>query len=409
MSQRVLDHGEVAQAEEVHLQQAERLDTVHVELRHDLLRVVARVLGELEREVVHERGVADHHPGRVHGVLSTEPLERPGGLDDLLRLWLALVRVREVGRELQRVLDRIVAAHDGGRVHLAETVAHDRREPEHAGGVADALLALDRLERDDLRDVVGPVLLGRVADHLVATALVEVHVDVGHLDALGVQEAFEQQAVAQRIEVGDAQGVAHDRAGRRASARPNADALLASVPDQVPDDQEVAAESHARDHAELVVDALADLGRDLAVALCGSLVDELAKVRVAIDAARRLEPRQVVSLLGGRPVSVHEVELDALGDVERVVADLGRLGEDLAHLLGALEEELVGVELQPLQVGLHLLLLDAEQHVVRLGVFLEGVVQIVRGHDRDGEITAEFELLTKDAALVARCRGPAPR
>ena len=261
--QRVFDHREVPKAQEVHLQQAERLDPVHVELGHDLLRVVARVLRQLQRQVVHERGVADHHAGGVDRVLAAQPLEGTGGLDDLLGLGLLLVGRRQVGRELQRVFDRVVPAHHRRRVHLAEAVPHHRREAQHARGVADALLALDRLERDDLGDVVRAVLLGGVADHLVATTLVEVHVDVGHLDALGIEEALEQQAVAQRIEVGDAQAVRHHRAGRAAAAWPDADAVLARVADQVPHDQEVAAEPHRRDDPELVVDAVSHLGGDL--------------------------------------------------------------------------------------------------------------------------------------------------
>ena len=44
MANGVVDHRQGPQPEEVHLQQAERLDAVHVELRHDPLRVVARVL-----------------------------------------------------------------------------------------------------------------------------------------------------------------------------------------------------------------------------------------------------------------------------------------------------------------------------------------------------------------------------
>ena len=258
----VLDHGEVPQPEEVHLQQAERLDAVHVELRDDLLRVVAGVLRELQGEVVHERRVPDHDARGVHRVLAAQPLERPGRLDDLLGLGLLLVGRGQVRRELQRVLDRVVAAHDRGRVHLAEPVPHHRGEPEHARRVADPLLPLDRLESDDLRDVVRAVLLGGVADHLVAPALVEVHVDVGHLDPLGVQEPLEQEPVAQRVEVGDPQAIGDDRAGRRATPRPHADPLLARVADQVPDDQEVPAEPHRGDHVELVVDPVADLGGD---------------------------------------------------------------------------------------------------------------------------------------------------
>ena len=398
--ERVFDHREVPQPQEVHLQQAERLDPVHVELGHDLLRVVARVLRQLQRQVVHERGVADHHAGGVHRVLAAQPLERTGGLDDLLGLGLLLVGRRQVGRELQRVFDRVVPAHHRRRVHLAEAVAHHRREAQHARGVADALLALDRLERDDLGDVVRAVLLGGVADHLVATTLVEVHVDVGHLDALGIEEALEQQAVAQRIEVGDAQAVRHHRAGRAAAAGPDADAVLARVADQVPHDQEVAAEPHRRDDPELVVDAVSHLGGDLGVALRRAVVDQLTQVGVAVEAAGGLEPGQVVALVGRRAIAVDEVELDAFGDRQGVVARLGELAEDLAHLLGALEVELLGLEPEALHVGLHLLLLDAQQDVVRLRVLLQRVVQVVRADDGDVQLVAQVDLAAQDLLLL---------
>ena len=219
MTERVVDHGEGAQSEEVHLEQPQRLDPDHVELRDDALRIVAGVLRELERQVVHERRVADHDAGRVHRVLAAQALERARRIDDLLRLGLLLVRLSELRRLLERVLDREVPAHHRRRIHLAEAVADDRWEAEHARRVADALLPLDGLERDDLRDVVGAVPLRRVADHLVPATLVEVHVDVGHRSPGGVQEAFEDQPVAQRIEIGDLQAVRHDRPGRRAPPR----------------------------------------------------------------------------------------------------------------------------------------------------------------------------------------------
>ena len=60
-------------------------------------------------------------------------------------------------------------------------------------------------EGDDLRDVLAPVLLGDVIDDLAAAVHAEVDVDVGHGDALGIQEALEEQLVLQRIDVGDAQ------------------------------------------------------------------------------------------------------------------------------------------------------------------------------------------------------------
>jgi hypothetical protein len=84
-----------------------------------------------QREVLDERAVADHDTRGVHRVLAAEALERAGGVDDLASLRLALVRLAELGARLQRRVDRLVAAHDRRRVHLAELVAHARREPEH--------------------------------------------------------------------------------------------------------------------------------------------------------------------------------------------------------------------------------------------------------------------------------------
>jgi len=96
----------------------------------------------------------------------------PGGVHDLPGLGFLLVGLPELGAELEGPLDRVLPAEHRGRVHLAQAVADGGGEVQHAGGVADALLPLDRLERDDLRDVVAAVLGGRVPDDLVPPALV---------------------------------------------------------------------------------------------------------------------------------------------------------------------------------------------------------------------------------------------
>jgi hypothetical protein len=98
-------------------------------------------------------------------------------------------------------------------------VAHD------PGGVLDRLLGLDGAVGDDLGDPVLAVLLGDVADDLAAPALVEVDVEVGHRGALGVEEALEEQAVRDRVEVGDPHGVGAHRPGARAAARTDPDAV----------------------------------------------------------------------------------------------------------------------------------------------------------------------------------------
>ncbi len=395
----VLDHRQVPQPQEVHLQQAELLDAVHVELRHDAPRVVPRVLGELERQVVHERRVADHDAGGVHRVLPTQTLQRLGRVDDLARLGFVPVGLSQLGRQLQRVLDRVLATQDRLRVHLAEPVAHRRREPQHAGGVADALLPLDRLERDDLRDVVGPVPAGHVLDDLVAAADVEVHVDVGHLLALGVQEPLEDQPVPQGVEVGDAQAVRHDGPGGRPTPGADPRAALAGEADEVPDDQEVPGEAHAADDGQLLVDPRAHLLGDVPVALLRALVHQRPQVVVQRHPVRRIEARQVEGAELHRQVA-------GLGDGERRVAGLGPLGEHRAHLLGGLQVELVGIELEARRVALDLLLLDAQQHVVGPRMVPLGVVDVVggrQGHAGLGRQLGEHRvqaLLLGDAVVL---------
>ena len=121
--------------------------------------------------------------------------------------------------------------------------------------VADDGLRLHRPERDDLRDVLAAVLARDVVDDLAAAALAEVDVDVGQRDALGVEEALEDQVELERIDVGDAQAVGDQAAGRRPAARADRNAPLARVADEVPDDQEVARVLHPLDHLDLVARA----------------------------------------------------------------------------------------------------------------------------------------------------------
>ena len=253
---RVVDDRQVAQAQEVHLEQAERLAGRVVELRDDHAVGVAAH----QRDVVDDRLGAHDHAGGVHAGLPDQALDARAvsmtfltsgscsySAADLAGLAVALVLgVEDAGQ-------RDVLAHHRGRHGLGDPVAHRVRIAEHPGRVLDRGLRLDRAEGRDLRDLVLAPLLGDVADDLAAPALVEVDVDVGHRDALGVEEPLEDQAVRQRVQVGDAQRVRDQRAGRRATARADRDALALRPLDEVGDHEEVRREAHLQDDAELVL------------------------------------------------------------------------------------------------------------------------------------------------------------
>src|SRR5204863_5915846 len=100
---------------------------------------------------------------------------------------------------------------------------------------------------------------------LLAPAVLEVDVDVGHRHAVRVQEPLEGQLVEDRIDRGDAKRVRDDRAWG-ATAAGGLDAVLAGERDEVGDDQEVAGVPHRQDDAEFVVKASLDLRGDGSVA-----------------------------------------------------------------------------------------------------------------------------------------------
>ena len=272
--ERALDHREVPQAEEVHLEQPEVLDPVHFVLGDDrrVLGVAPGVGLALDRQVVGQRVAGDDHGRGVDPVLAPQPLEAQRDVDDLLGVGVGLVHRAQLGRGGEAVLvalrlgqagrQRRVAAHDERRHGLGDLVAHDVGLAQHPGGVAHGGPGLDRRERDHLGHPVTAVLLGGVAHHVGPVALVEVHVDVRHLLAAGVQEALEEEVVADRVEVDDAQAVGDAAAGGRAPARADPDTRLAGEADEVPHDEEVRGEAHVADDTELVVEPLDHLGRE---------------------------------------------------------------------------------------------------------------------------------------------------
>ena len=271
-----LQHGQRLQAEEVELHQPRRLDPFHVELgdRHVGFRIA------VERHELGERPVADHDAGGVRRGVAVEPFELQRDVEQRARPpdrasrsacscgspSIACASVTGVGRVLRHQLAELVDLPVG---HL-----------QHAADVAQHAARLQRAEGDDLRHLVAAVALLHVADHLVAAVLAEVDVEVRHRHALGIEEALEQQAEAQRIEIGDGERIGDQRAGARAAARPDRNALRLRPLDEVGDDQEVAGILHPLDDVELEVEPLAVV-----------LVGAAGREPVRGDAARRGPPR----------------------------------------------------------------------------------------------------------------------
>src|SRR5207302_2765206 len=99
------------------------------------------------------------------------------------------------------------------------------------------------------------VAVDDVLDDFVATIVGEIHVDIGHLDALGVQEPLERQAVLDRVQIRDAEAV-QDDAASGGPARSTRNAASACPVDEVPHEEDVRREASLVDPLQLILQPL---------------------------------------------------------------------------------------------------------------------------------------------------------
>ena len=162
---------------------------------------------------------------------------------------------------------------------------------------------------------------------------------------------------------------------------------------EVGDDEEVAGEAHLADDPELVGRLLPDVVGD---------ASGVAPREAALDLGD--EPR-ILALPRGHGELRHEVgalvegHLAALCNEQGVVAGLGQLAPDIAHLCGRLEVEVTRVESEALGIVHRRARADAQEHV--MGVCISGVdvVQVIGRDEREVERTRDLEQVLAEAPL----------
>ncbi len=373
---RGLQHGQSGEAEEIELHQPRLLDPFHVELRHQRVRFRIAV----ERHELGERPVADHDAGRVGRGVAVEALEllrdREGARHHRLlvacRLQARLVGDRARERDRRR---RIL------RDELAQLVDLPVRHLQHAADIAQHAARLQGAERDDLRHLIAAVALLHVVDDLVAPVLAEIDVEVGHRHALEIEEALEQQAETDGVEIGNGERIGGERARARPAPRADRDALRLRPLNEIGDDQEVARIFRLLDDGELDGETfpILLLGPSDGDAMHGhaqpkAFLGARAQLGVLVAAFGRGEARQD-RLLRLR------AERAALGDLDRRGERLGQVGKKLAHL-GARLEAVLGREMPALRIGEKTALGDADQRIVRLVVLGRRKIRLVGRNER---------------------------
>jgi len=406
---RPVDDRQRAQAEEVELDQPDRFDVVLVELRDQAFAAGFRE----HRRVVRQRAGCDDDAAGMAAGVARQVLELEREIDQLLDVLIGRIQRLELGdyaigflarfvRAAERILERQVERNL--RQQLGDAVDLAVRHAQHAAGVAQHRLRRHRAVGDDLADAVAAVLAGDVVDDLVAAVHAEIDVEVGQRHALGIEEAFKQQVVAQRIEIGDAERVGDQRSRARAAARTDRDIVLLGPVDEVGDDQEVARKTHLHDDVELGFEPAFVIRAGEAVrrfVFCQPRDQAFARLRAdeAVERVLRGHRKRRQEVLAET-----ELEIAALGELDRVLDQLRQIGEQRRHFFRRLQVLIRRILVRPLRVGEHAAGVDAHARLVRFEILAREEAHVVAGDDRQIEHARKPDCLRQERVLASAVR-----
>ena len=212
----LLKYGQCAESEEVHLYQSGLLDDVSVVLcGKELVARVRLVFGRADGHPVADGVAADNGSAGVytcsaHGALKHLCIFyriaelRVGTCLSLAQLGHALNGIGQV--HLQAVGQTV---GDG----LAQMVRHVERQLLHARHVLNGVLCGHGAVGDDVRHLVVSVFVFHPFEHLSASVVIEVGIDIGQRYTVGVEETLKQKVVFNRVYLRNAQTVGHNRTG----------------------------------------------------------------------------------------------------------------------------------------------------------------------------------------------------
>ena len=202
------DAGQHSERQHVDLQHAEFVEVVLVPLDHGAI-LHRRVL---DRDQLVERRAGDDEAADMLRKMTRKADQLAGKLQSQ-----AQGVVGDIETQLAEMLrlDAFVAPAPDRAGQRRDRVA---RQAHHLADVADRRAGAIMDDGGGDGRMVAAVFFVDILDHLLAPLMLEIDVNIGRLIARGADEAREQQAVADRIHLGDAKAVAdHGIRGRAAA------------------------------------------------------------------------------------------------------------------------------------------------------------------------------------------------
>ena len=413
VAERPVDDGQRAQAKEVEFDQPHRFDVVFVELGGDARAGAFAV----ERGKVGEFGRRDDHTAGVLADVARKSLKLQRGVDDFAHFFVFFVELLHRFRAqfgfflaFRAATERVRQGYaQDGRHGGNQFIDHRIRHAEDAADVAQHRFRRHRAVRGDLRDALCAVFVRDVFDDFVAPLHAEIDVEVGHGNALRIQEAFEEEVVGERVKVGDFQRVGDERARAGTASGADRNVVVLRPLDEVGDDEEVAGKSHLVDNAQLDGEALV-VGR----AFAGTLAFVGKELREAqLQPVFRALHEEILNRyalwqreIGQVVFAQRQLQIAAGGDRMRVGENLRRVGKALRHHRIAGEVVFLREIARALVVGAQPAVADADAHLMHVVIVRRRETGEVGGNGGDTQfasgVAAPVEILRLARLAVPR-------
>ena len=199
----------------------------------------------------------------------------------------------------------------------------------------------------------------------------EIEIDVGHFAALLREKTFEEEFHADRVNGGDAEGVANGAIGSGAAAL-HENLLAAAEINEIPNDEEVAREFELFNHGEFALDLPLGFFVIGPIAPARALVCELAEIRHFGFAGRD-------GIAGELITEVVESELETGGELGGLGERFREVGEEALHFGAGFEVSFVVVVEKSAGFIESGFVMDASEHVLEVAAIFGGIGDAVGG------------------------------
>ena len=315
--------------------------------------------------------------GRVAG----HAFERTGDIDQAAGGFVPVIELLEGAREGESLVDSHVQS---SRNLLGNLIRIGIADVEHAADVADGHSRRHRAEGNDLGNMVIAVEAVDIVNDFTAAVDAEVHIDIRHGDALGIEKALEEETVFDGIDVRDVQAVGNHTARRTAAPWPDGDAVAFGIADKIRHDEEVIHKPHFADHLELISKLGTDFrsGRE---SFGKASFTEFTEIGIAVRlSGRELEAGQLV-------VAEFKIEIATIGYDKGIGKSLFLSGEEPTHFFLAFKIELLRLHLHAGGVVDRFTGLDGHEDILIICVFLIYIMGIVGEDERNPRLLMEAD------------------